>query len=45
MSHCNTCNASHSNTVERIVRCGACVVRPMLPPTKWKPKPAQEQTE
>ena len=35
---CDTCNASHKNTLPRIVRCGTCVVRPGQMPTKWRQK-------
>ena len=41
MSHCETCNASHKNTVDRVLRCMTCVVRPTMPPTKWKPKDSE----
>ena len=27
MKTCSTCNASHKNTVERVLRCGLCVAR------------------
>lgn len=36
MNYCKTCNASQKNTVERVIRCGTCVARPMKAPTKWK---------
>ena len=35
---CQTCNASLKNTVERVLRCMACVVRPVGMPTNWRPK-------
>lgn len=38
MSPCASCNASHNNTVGRIIRCGTCVVRVGKMPTKWSPK-------
>jgi len=25
MKNCDTCNASHKNTAERVIRCGTCV--------------------
>lgn len=28
MKTCATCNASHKNTVERVLRCMACVAKP-----------------
>lgn len=43
MNYCNTCNASHKNTVERVIRCGTCVVRPMQTPSKWKPADATKE--
>ena len=36
MNHCNTCNAPHKNTVERVIRCGTCKVQPVGMPTKYK---------
>lgn len=38
MNHCTTCNASHRNSVARVIRCGTCVARPMQTPTNWRPK-------
>lgn len=37
MNHCNTCNASHKNTVERVIRCGTCKVQPVGMPTRYQP--------
>ena len=31
---CDTCSAGHGNDLPRIIRCGTCVVRPGLMPTK-----------
>lgn len=39
---CQTCNASHKNTVERFVRCGTCKVRAVGMPTKWQSKGIQK---
>lgn len=36
MNHCKTCNASHKNTVERVIRCGTCKVQLVGMPTKYK---------
>lgn len=35
---CKSCNASQRNTIERVIRCGTCTVRPMGMPTKWSQK-------
>lgn len=37
MKPCDTCNASHKNTVERIIRCGTCKDQRGGMPTKYKP--------
>lgn len=38
MNPCDTCNASHKNTVERIIRCMGCKHRyDGQPPTNWRP--------
>lgn len=39
MTPCQTCSASNSNKIERVIRCGTCVVRPMQMPSKWSKKP------
>ena len=36
MSPCKTCNASHKNTVERVIRCGTCVVQTGKMPTNYR---------
>ena len=36
MNTCATCNASHKNTVDRVLRCGLCVARPNGN-SKWRP--------
>lgn len=36
MKTCATCNASHKNTVERVLRCGLCVARPNGN-SNWRP--------
>lgn len=36
MTHCEKCNASHKNTVERVIRCGTCVVQPKKFPTNYR---------
>lgn len=33
---CQTCNASHANTPERITRCGTCVMQQRGMPTNWR---------
>ena len=45
MKTCATCNASHKNTVDRVLRCMACVAkpdgnsnwRPLMPNAPCKP--------
>jgi hypothetical protein len=37
MNYCKTCNASHKNTVDRVLRCMSCVVQFAKPPTNYKP--------
>lgn len=37
-SPCDTCSAGYGNDLPRIIRCGTCVVRPGLMPTKWGKK-------
>lgn len=37
MNYCKTCNASHKNTVERVIRCGTCKVQPVGMPTRYQP--------
>ncbi len=35
---CKTCNASHKNTVERVIRCMGCKYRyDGKPPTNYRP--------
>ena len=34
---CKTCNASHKNTVERVIRCCTCVVQIGKMPTNHQP--------
>lgn len=36
MKTCATCNASHKNTVERVLRCMACVAKPSGN-SNWRP--------
>lgn len=36
MKTCTTCNASHKNTVERVLRCMLCVAKPSGN-TNWRP--------
>ena len=36
MNPCKTCNASHKNTVERVIRCCTCVVQPGKKPTNYR---------
>ena len=36
MKTCATCNASHKNTVERVLRCMRCVAKPDGN-TNWRP--------
>jgi hypothetical protein len=36
-NYCKSCNASHENTVERVLRCMSCVARVAKPPTNYKP--------
>ena len=36
MNTCATCNASHKNTVDRVLRCGLCVARPNGN-SNWRP--------
>jgi hypothetical protein len=36
MKTCATCNASHKNTVERVLRCMGCVAKP-AGNTNWRP--------
>ena len=36
MKTCATCNASHKNTVERVLRCMLCVTRPSGN-SNWRP--------
>lgn len=37
MRTCATCNASHQNTVERVLRCMGCVARPNGN-SNWRPE-------
>lgn len=39
MKTCATCNATHKNTVERVIRCGLCVARPNGN-SNWQPMTA-----
>lgn len=44
MNHCKTCNASHKNTVERVLRCMGCKYRyDGQPPTNWRSIKDQDQ--
>ena len=36
MKTCATCNASHKNTVERVLRCMGCIAKPDGN-TNWRP--------
>jgi hypothetical protein len=36
MRTCATCNASHKNTVERVLRCMGCIAKPSGN-TNWQP--------
>ena len=36
MKTCATCNASHKNTVDRVLRCMGCVAKPSGN-TNWRP--------
>lgn len=36
MKTCATCNASHKNTVERVLRCMGCVAKPSGN-SNWRP--------
>ncbi len=36
MNTCATCNASHKNTVERVLRCMGCVAKPSGN-SNWRP--------
>lgn len=36
MKTCTTCNASHKNTVERVLRCMGCVAKPSGN-SNWRP--------
>lgn len=37
MKTCETCNASHKNTVDRVLRCMACVAKPNGN-SNWRPR-------
>ena len=53
MKTCATCNASHKNTVERVLRCMGCVAkpsgnsnwRPLVPNVEFSGTPAASSPE
>lgn len=43
MKTCATCNASHKNSIERVLRCMGCVAKPNGN-SKWRPETLNEET-
>jgi hypothetical protein len=44
MKTCATCNASHKNTVERVLRCMGCIAKPSGN-TNWRPMGHNNQSK